>query len=84
MTMIDESDFEFIANKYLFSSEKAIKEIGRRMTKDEVNSLFKNTFGALMKGAYALIWQVKIRTACNQQPLKTFFFHFCYIRFIFL
>ena len=29
------------------------------MEKEEINSLFRNTLGTLMKGGYALLWEVK-------------------------
>ena len=57
--LINEFDHDFITNIYLPQNQKALVNISKKMEKEEINSLFRNTLGTLMKGGYALLWEVK-------------------------
>ena len=54
--MIDKSDADFLTNKYMFRNQEAIQSIAKKMEKEEINSLFRNTLGVSLKGGYALLW----------------------------
>ena len=54
--MIDKSDADFFTKKYMFRNQEAMQKISEKMEKEEINSLFRNTLGAFLKGGYAILW----------------------------
>ena len=58
--MINDSDATFIEDKYLHANKEALKIISEKIKKEERNSLFRNTVGGLIKGGYAILWEVSI------------------------
>ena len=69
--MIDKSDADFLTKKYMFRNQEAIQNIAKKMEKEEINSLFRNTLGVSLKGGYALLW-VRLSLEFISTRLKNF------------
>ena len=40
----------------MFRNQKAMRKVAKKMEKEEINSLFRNTLGGSLKGGYAILW----------------------------
>ena len=40
----------------MFRNQKAMRKVAKKMRKEEINYLFRNTLGGSLKGGYAILW----------------------------